>query len=119
MLFRSEVQIAVQARATLDAEGIPTRVVSLPSWFLFARQEASYRQAVLPPDVTARVAVEAGVTLGWERWVGSGGHAVGIDHFGASAPYEVLYEEFGVTAARVAEKARTLAAAAARSTATR
>lgn len=114
----SEVHLAVQARATLEAEGIPTRVVSLPSWYLFGRQDASYRRAVLPPEVTARVAVEAGVTLGWERWTGSEGRTVGIDHFGASAPYEVLYEEFGVTAARVAEVARELVSAA-RSTATR
>lgn len=115
----SEVQIAVEARATLEAEGIPTRVVSLPSWHLFARQDESYRRTVLPPEVNVRVAVEAGVTLGWERWTGAEGRTVGIDHFGASAPYEVLYEKFGLTAARVAAVARELAAAAARSTATR
>ena len=107
----SEVHLAVQARSVLEAEGIATRVVSLPSWHLFARQEESYRREVLPPEVTVRVAVEAGITLGWERWVGAEGRTVGIDHFGASAPYEVLYEKFGVTVERVAAVTRELAAA--------
>ena len=109
----SEVHLAVEARSMLEAEGITTRVVSLPSWHLFARQDESYRTQVLPPEVKVRVAVEAGITMGWERWTGTGGRIVGIDHFGASAPYEVLYEEFGVTAARVAAVARELAASSA------
>ncbi|MSR36179.1 MAG: transketolase [Gemmatimonadetes bacterium] len=108
----SEVQLAVEARAVLEADGIPTRVVSLPSWHLFARQDDAYRASVLPPEVTARVAVEAGVTLGWERWTGAAGRVVGLDRFGASAPYEVLYEKTGITAARVAAAARELALAA-------
>jgi transketolase len=108
----SEVQVAVEARGVLEAEGIPTRVVSLPSWHLFARQDAEYRDAVLPPDVTARVAVEAGVSLGWERWTGASGRVIGLDRFGASAPYEVVYEKTGLTAARVAQAARELVTAA-------
>lgn len=97
----SEVQVAVAARQQLEAEGVPTRVVSMPSWELFAAQDAAYRDSVLPPDVTARVSVEAGRTLGWREWVGSQGRSVGLDHFGASADYHTLYEEFGITEAHV------------------
>ena len=107
----SEVHLAVEARRMLEEEGIPTRVVSLPSWHLFARQDEAYRRAVLPPEVTVRVAVEAGVTLGWERWTGAAGRVVGLDRFGASAPYEILYEKLGITAARVAAAARELTSA--------
>ena len=106
----SEVSIALDARTVLEQEGIATRVVSLPSWYLFARQDQSYRDQVLPPDVTVRVAVEAGATLGWERWTGANGRTVGLDRFGASAPSEVLYEELGLTASRVAAVARELLA---------
>jgi transketolase len=102
----SEVQIALEARRALEADGVPTRVVSMPSWHLFRRQERSYREEVLPPGVTARVSVEAGITLGWDRWIGPGGRAVGLDRFGASAPWEDLYREFGITAERVAAEAR-------------
>ncbi|MBW3533995.1 MAG: transketolase [Gemmatimonadetes bacterium] len=106
MASGSELHIAVDARALLESEGVPTRVVSLPSWALFQAQDAGYRDEVLPSDVRARVSVEAGVTLGWERWLGGHGRAVGLDRFGASAPWEVLYERFGFTAGRVAEEAR-------------
>lgn len=102
----SELHLAVEAAATLEAEGTPTRVVSMLSWFLFSRQEAGYRDRVLPPALRARVSVEAGVTLGWERWVGSEGASVGIDRFGASAPSERIFLELGVTAEAVAERAR-------------
>jgi transketolase len=95
----------------LEEEGVATRVVSLPSWHLFARQDESYREEVLPPEVTVRVAVEAGTTLGWERWTGANGRTVGVDRFGASAPYEVLYQELELTASRVAAVARELVAA--------
>jgi transketolase len=98
----------VEARKALEAAGIPTRVVSMPSWELFAAQPQAYRDEVLPPSVQARVSVEAGVTFGWQRWLGPKGIALGIDHFGASAPAEVLFEKFGLTAARVAEAARSL-----------
>jgi len=93
----SELQLAVEARSRLEREGIPTRVVSVMSWHLFRQQDESYCDTVLPTGVRARVSVEAGVTLGWDRWVGSSGRSVGIDHFGASAPWQRLYKEFGVT----------------------
>jgi transketolase len=80
----------------------------MPSWGLFQEQDQAYQDTVLPPAVTARVAVEAGTTFGWEKWVGSQGMAVGVDHFGASAPWQVLYEEFGISTARVVEVARSL-----------
>ena len=102
----SEVGIALEAQKALEADGTPTRVVSMPSWYLFGQQDQEYRDGVLPPDVRARVAVEAGSTFGWARWVGEVGGAVGIDHFGASAPAETLYERFGVTAAEVVSAAR-------------
>jgi len=104
----SELSLALDARTRLQAEGIATRVVSLPSWRLFGEQNAVYRHQVLPPDVEARVSVEAATTFGWERWVGTGGHAVGVDHFGASAPAEVLYEKFGITVDALVEAARKL-----------
>jgi transketolase len=104
----SEVEIAIEAGRRLAAEGLRVRVVSLPSWELFGSQLQSYRDGVLPPSVKARVAVEAGITLGWERYVGLEGSVVGIDHFGASAPYKVIYEKFGITADTVAAAVRRL-----------
>ena len=104
----SEVALCVGARALLEAEGVPTRVVSLPSLELFARQPAAYRDAVLPPSVTARVAVEAGCTFGWHRWVGGAGTVVGLDRYGASAPAERLFAEFGFSPEHVAAAAREL-----------
>jgi transketolase len=110
----SEVQIAVAARETLESDGIPTRVVSLPCWEWFASQDRAYREQVLPPAVRARVSVEAGVPMGWRDFVGDAGRIVGLDHFGASAAYTVLYEQFGLTADRVVAAAReSLAAVAA------
>jgi len=94
----SEVEIALAAADMLAGSGVAARVVALPSWELFERQEASYRESVLPPDVTARVSIEAASTFGWDRYVGPAGAAIGIDHFGASAPAKVLYREFGITA---------------------
>jgi transketolase len=104
----SEVGTALEARTRLEAEGTPTRVVSMPSWRLFEQQDREYRNQVLPHDQPLRIGVEAGSTFGWARWVGDQGGAVGIDHFGASAPAEVLYERFGVTADDVMALARTL-----------
>ncbi len=104
----SEVALTLEAGRRLAAEGISVRVVSLPSWELFDRQPIDYRQAVLPSAVRARVAVEAGVKLGWERYVGLDGAVIGMDGFGASAPANVLYEKFGITADHVAEAARSL-----------
>ena len=104
----SELSLTLDARERLEADGVPTRVVSLPSWHLFTEQSEAYRHRVLPPSVTARVSIEAASTFGWERWVGSGGRAIGLDHFGASAPAETLYEKFGITADAVVEAARKL-----------
>jgi transketolase len=102
----SEVHVALAARDRLEEAGTPTRVVSMPCVEWFAAQDQAYRDSVLLPAVKARVSVEAAVTLGWERWVGEHGESVGIDHYGASAPYEVLYEQFGITAERVAAAAQ-------------
>jgi transketolase len=104
----SEVGLVMEARELLSQRGAAARVVSLPSWFLFSQQSAEYREEVLPAGVTARVAVEAGATLGWARWVGEGGAAIGLDHFGASAPDKVLFERFGFTAPNVANAAEAV-----------
>jgi transketolase len=104
----SEVSIAVAAAEALDAEGIPTRVVSLPSWELFAAQDVEWRDRVLPPSIVARVSVEAASTFGWMQWVGSRGISIGINHFGASAPAATLFKEFGFTPEHVAQAVRSL-----------
>lgn len=104
MASGSEVHVALAAQRLLADDGIAVRVVSMPSWELFARQEAPYRHEVLPPHISARVAVEAGVPLGWERWVGERGSIVAVERFGASAPGEVVFEKFGFTADRVARE---------------
>jgi transketolase len=104
----SEVQTALEAGKLLAEQGIDSRVVSLPSWEVFDEQPSEYREQVLPSDIKARVSVEAGRTLGWERYVGDGGRAIGIDHFGASAPYGTIYKEFGITPKAVAEAATEL-----------
>jgi hypothetical protein len=97
----SEVQIALEARERLEAEGTPTRVVSMPCREWFEAQDASYRQQVLPPEVKARVSVEAAVALGWRDFVGDHGECLSIEHYGASAPYKILYKQFGLTPDRV------------------
>ncbi len=102
----SEVEIALGAREILEAEGIATRVVSMPCVEWFQAQDAAYRQTVVPSSVRARVAVEAGISLGWREFVGDEGVVVGLEHFGASAPYKTLYEQFGLTAERVAAAAK-------------
>jgi transketolase len=104
----SEVALAVEAHARLAAEGIQARVVSMPSWELFEAQSQAYRDEVLPPSVTARLAVEAGVDLGWARYVGDRGATLTQDRFGASAPYQVLAEEFGFTVDEVLSRAKAL-----------
>ena len=104
----SEVQIALDAGRSLAEEGIAARVVSMPSWELFDAQPKEYRDAVLPPAVSARVSVEAGRTIGWERYAGVDGISIGVDTFGASAPYQRIYQEYGLTAERVAEAAGSL-----------
>lgn len=96
----SEVGIALAARNELAADGIGARVVSMPSWRLFSAQPREYREEVLPHAVL-KVSVEAGSTPGWERWVGDAGISIGIDHFGASAPWQEIYARYGITAAAV------------------
>ena len=103
----SEVAIALSARETLERAGTPTRVVSMPCVEWFREQEPAYRAGVLPPEVAARVSVEAGVALGWREFVGDRGESVSLEHFGASAPYQTLYDRFGVTAEAVVAAARS------------
>ncbi|MFF0746159.1 transketolase [Streptomyces sp. NPDC004111] len=110
----SEVQLAVEAREALQAEGIPTRVVSMPSVEWFEEQDQGYRESVLPPSVKARVAVEAGIGLTWHRYVGDAGRIVSLEHFGASADGKVLFKEFGFTGEAVAAAARESLSAAQR-----
>lgn len=106
----SEVSLALEAHRALAADGIPTRVVSLPSWELFERQPRSYRDSVLPPEVALRVAIEAGSPIGWDRYVGPRGAVLGMDGFGESAPLRDLAEHFGFTADAVVERVKTLLA---------
>jgi len=104
----SEVSVVLGAADLLQEEGVAARVVSLPCWELFASQPADYRDSVLPPDVDVRLAVEAGVAQGWERWVGERGDVLSIEHYGASAPGATVLEKFGYTPANVAGRARAL-----------
>ncbi|MEA2038360.1 MAG: transketolase [Thermodesulfobacteriota bacterium] len=107
----SEVHIAMEASQRLDEQGIGVRVVSMPSWELFDKQPEDYRNHVLPPESRIRISIEAGVSQGWHRYVGQKGDMVCIDHFGSSAPSNILYEKFGITADRVVEKALALISA--------
>jgi transketolase len=104
----SEVHIVLEAGKKLAGEGVNVRVVAMPSWELFDQQPAEYRESVLPSAVRARVAVEAGIKLGWERYVGLDGAIIGMETFGASAPGPVLYEKFGITAEKVVEQGKAL-----------
>jgi transketolase len=108
MASGSEVGLILKAGANLAAEGINLRVVSFPSWELFARQDQAYRDEVLPPGIKNRLAVEAGVTQGWERWVGDHGRVIGIDRFGASAPGDRIMDELGFNAANVIDTALSM-----------
>jgi transketolase len=108
----SEVQIAVEARKVLQSNGIGTRVVSVPCMDFFADQDQAYRDEILPPAVKARVSVEAAVAMSWYRWIGDAGQHVGIEHFGASADYQTLYKEFGITTDAVVAAANASIAAA-------
>ena len=102
----SEVQICIAAQEALEAKGIATRVVSMPCVEWFRAQDEAYQSTVFPPSVRARVSVEAAVSQGWHEWVGDAGECVALEHFGASAPFSVLYEQFGLTAERVVAAAR-------------
>lgn len=104
----SEVGLAIEAQAKLEAENIPTRVVSMPCWELFDAQSAEYKSSVLPSNVKARLAIEAGVSLGWHKYVGLEGDTLTVDKFGASAPAEDVFREYGFTVENVIEKAKKL-----------
>ena len=104
----SEVHIALEAQKLLDAQGVAARVVSLPSWELFKAMSHEYQETVLPPTIKVRVAMEAAATFGWERFVGAEGIIIGLDRFGASAPYETIYHELGLTAEAMAAAALSL-----------
>ena len=106
----SEVGLITAAGEALAAEGINVRLVSFPCWKLFAAQDAAYRESVLPKSVTKRLAVEAGISLGWERWIGLDGDIISIERFGASAPAKILAEKFGFTADNVIARAKALLA---------
>jgi transketolase len=106
----SEVSLAMRARELLQADGLRVRVVSMPSWELFEAQPREYRDRVLPPSVTARLGIEAASPLGWERWVGQGGDVVGLNRFGASAPYTDVYKHLNFTPEYIAERARDVLA---------
>ena len=105
MATGSEVSLIYKAAEKLSADGLATRVVSFPCWELFEQQDEAYRESVLPKNITARLAVEAGATLGWERYARS---VIGLDHYGASAPYKVIFEKFGFAVENVVAKAREL-----------
>src|SRR5581483_7038023 len=98
--------IALEARELLAGEGVSARVVSMPCVEWFTEQDESYQREVLPPAIRARVSVEAGITPPWKLFVGDAGASIGVDHYGASAAYQKIYEEFGITAERVAAAAR-------------
>ena len=102
----SEVQLCISAYETLKAEGIKARVVSMPSWDLFERQDEAYRNSVLIPEVLARVAVEQGSVIGWDRYAGSAGTIIGMHTFGSSAPIKDLQTKFGFTPEKVLQAAR-------------
>ena len=104
----SEVWVTLAAATLLEEEGVAARVVSMPCWELFAEQPEEYRESVLPPSVDARLAVEAGISLGWKRWIGSAGEAVSIERFGASAPGATVLSNFGYTPENIARRARDL-----------
>jgi transketolase len=104
----SELILAVEAHEKLIAEGIRSRVVSMPSWDIFEHQTQEYQDSVLPPDVTARVAVEQASTFGWERYVGRSGRVIGMKTFGASAPLKELQKKFGFEPEQVTSAAKEL-----------
>ena len=113
----SEVALCAEAYETLKREGIAARVVSMPSWELFEQQDQAYRDSVLPPDITARVSVEEGSVIGWDRYVGSGGAKIGMHTFGSSAPIKDLMKKFGFTPEKVLAAAKEQIAKSKRQTA--
>lgn len=108
MASGSEVSLIIEAGYQLAAEGVNIRLVSFPSWELFEQQDSVYRDSVLPPTIELRLAVEAGVAQGWERWVGCKGKVIAVNKFGASAPYKILLEQYGFTANHIVRQAKQL-----------
>ena len=104
----SEVSIAVEAFEILKSEGFKTRVVSFPSWELFESQSIKYKESVIPKSVKARISIEAGVKQGWEKYIGDYGEAISIEKFGASAPYKIIFKEYGFTKEVVIHKVKDL-----------
>jgi transketolase len=113
MASGSEVQLVLAAHERLAAEGVRSRVVNMASFRLFERQDAAYRQSVLPASCRCRLAVEAAVSFGWDRWIGDAGEIIGLDHFGTSAPAGTIFERFGFTAENVYQRAKALVGRAA------
>jgi transketolase len=110
MASGSEVRTALDAQEALSALGIPSRVVSAPSLELFAQQPLTYRDRVLPPTVTRRIAIEAAHPVSWYRWVGDEGEVIGLERFGSSAPYQRIYQELGLTSDHLVTRARAMVA---------
>jgi transketolase len=110
MASGSEVYLIIEAGVRLVSEGANVRLVSFPSWELFEAQDEKYRDQVLPPEIKARLSVEAGVSQGWERWVGDSGESISVERFGASAPYKVIFENYGITVDNVINRARQILA---------
>jgi transketolase len=110
MASGSELSLITKVGEILAVEGVNVRLVSFPSWELFESQDQGYRDWILPQEITARLAVEAGVSFGWDRWVGERGSVVGVNRFGSSAPYKVVYEQYGLTVEHILARARTLLA---------
>jgi transketolase len=108
MASGSEVCLITDAGARLASEGFNVRLVSFPSWELFEAQDEAYRRQVLPPDIKMRLSVEAGVSQGWEKWVGDSGSCLSVERFGASAPYKVIFEHYGFTVDNVIQQVRQL-----------
>jgi transketolase len=104
----SEVHLTLSAQKSLAEDGVDARVVSMPSWELFEQQSQTYQDSVLPPEISSRLAVEAGSSFGWNRWVGDKGAVIAIDKFGASAPAKKVFEKYGFTVENVCAKARSI-----------
>jgi transketolase len=111
MASGSEVQLICDAGKQLAAEGVSVRLISFPSWEIFSEQPEGYQRQVFPPELSARLAVEAGSPMGWERWVGDSGKIMGLDRFGASAPYQEIYANLGLSVERIVSMSRDLVAA--------
>jgi transketolase len=108
MATGSEVSLAMEAAKALDADGVSTQVVSMPCWKLFEQQDEKYKKSVIPPDVKVRIGIEAGISMGWDKYIGDSGAFIGMPGFGASAPGGTCFKEFGITAESVTATAREL-----------